>query len=72
MNEPTFRPPRLAIGMALILAFGGLAEAAQPKLEIRTMQIDLGQIARGAPAEARFELRNTGDETLQVIRVKPG
>ncbi len=72
MNEPTFRPPRLAIGLAMILAFGGLTRAAPPKLEIQTTQIDLGQIVRGASAEARFELRNTGGETLEVIRVKPG
>ncbi len=72
MNETTFRPPRLAIGLALFLALGGLTRAAPPKLEIQSMQVDLGQIARGAPAEARFELRNTGGETLEVIRVKPG
>jgi hypothetical protein len=43
-----------------------------PRVETETTLIDLGQLARGETSEARFALHNRGDETLQILRVKPG
>jgi hypothetical protein len=50
------------------------AEAAgpRPKLQIVDREVDLGKLHRGDKAEARFELRNVGDEVLRIQRVKPG
>jgi hypothetical protein len=33
---------------------------------------DLGQISRGQPAQARFEIRNRGDGVLKILEAKPG
>jgi hypothetical protein len=43
-----------------------------PRIEVEVTEIDLGQIDRGADAEAKFTLRNTGDQTLQILKAKPG
>jgi len=46
--------------------------APAPRAVVETREIDLGQVVRGESAEARFELRNDGDEVLRVLRAKPG
>lgn len=43
-----------------------------PRLEIEPREIDLGPIDRGADVEAKFTLRNTGDQTLEILKAKPG
>lgn len=51
----------------------GTQEPARvPRLVAETREIDLGQVVRGATAEARFELRNEGDDVLRILRAKPG
>jgi len=39
---------------------------------VAQIEIDLGQISRGATVEARFELRNVGDADLHILEAKPG
>jgi hypothetical protein len=51
---------------------GEPAPAIGPRLEIDQTEIDLGKIYRGETSEARFALHNTGDETLRILRAKPG
>jgi hypothetical protein len=46
--------------------------ASGPRIEIAQREIDLGSLFRGESAEARFEIRNLGDETLRILRAKPG
>jgi len=48
------------------------AAPAGPHIEVEAAEIDLGVVDKGAPAEAKFTLRNSGDQMLQIIRVKPG
>jgi hypothetical protein len=71
---------RVTLGLLLALCFSagqllgqeGAAAAIGPRLEVDPMEIDLGAVDRGEDAEARFTLRNTGDQTLEIIRAKPG
>jgi hypothetical protein len=70
--------PLLAVG----LVQAGSAAVAQapveenaatgPRVEAETTLIDLGQLLRGETSEARFALHNRGDETLRILRAKPG
>lgn len=46
--------------------------AQPPRIEVAAREIDLGTLVRGESAEARFELRNTGGETLRILNAKPG
>jgi hypothetical protein len=43
-----------------------------PRIEVDATEIDLGAISRGEKAEAKFTLRNTGDQTLKILKAKPG
>jgi hypothetical protein len=65
----------LALGAATLSIRAAEPEAAAPsgpRIEAEAAEIDLGMIDRGAPAEAKFTLRNSGDQTLKIIRAKPG
>jgi hypothetical protein len=43
-----------------------------PRIEVDAAELDLGVLDKGVTAEAKFTLRNSGDETLKIIRAKPG
>lgn len=62
---------------ALLLTVGAPITLAQqtatgPKLELLVKDLDFGEVTRGQIVEASFELKNVGDEPLNVVRVKPG
>ena len=66
---------RLALAAALLGSAGLGAAATEPvgaRVEVERLEIDLGQISRGATVEARFTLRNTGDRDLHILEAKPG
>ena len=68
-------PSGATLGVLLVLAAAvptaGPVVAA-PRIELPTEEIDLGRIDRGSSAEARFVLRNTGDEDLKIEEPEPG
>jgi hypothetical protein len=43
-----------------------------PRIVVDEPDLDLGQLDKGVAAEAKFTLRNAGDETLKILRAKPG
>jgi len=43
-----------------------------PRLSIPENEKDFGVVIRGEVLEATFDLQNIGNETLKVLRVKPG
>lgn len=47
-------------------------EAGGPRFEVDALSVDLGELRKGEDGLARFTVRNTGDETLRILRVKPG
>jgi hypothetical protein len=63
-----------AVVAAQLLASGTWVEtvAGTPQVRVKTDVIDLGTIAMGDPAEARFELENVGDGVLEIYRVESG
>ncbi len=46
--------------------------AAGPKLVVERPSISVGEVIRGEVREARFALRNGGDQPLRILRVNPG
>lgn len=43
-----------------------------PRVQIESETVDLGQLVRGASAEAVFVLRNAGNDVLKILSAKPG
>jgi hypothetical protein len=62
----------LAVRWSLLAVMSVGAAHAAPVVETAASEIDLGELIRGAAAEARFTLRNTGDETLRILGAEPG
>jgi hypothetical protein len=79
------RPPALALLLALLLgsswtagspapgpAKRGQQAGAAPLLLVERTEIDLGQLPKGATAEATFVFRNAGDAELRLHDVQTG
>ena len=47
-------------------------EKQGPRIEMGQLEVDLGELVKGETAEARFAIHNRGDETLRILRAKPG
>ena len=56
-----------------LCAYSAGAEAASgPKMVLKELEFDCGEVKEGAVIEHTFSVLNRGDETLEIIRVKPG
>jgi hypothetical protein len=42
------------------------------RIEVESYEVDLGTIDRGDLVEARFAIRNVGEQDLRILKVKPG
>ena len=76
-----FKIRTFAAGALLALVLGPAGTAAQqpasadpsgPRLRVDEMQVDLGTLIKGDRSVAEFALHNDGDETLRIVKVKPG
>ncbi len=67
------RTSRIVLLAAVLIAVAAIPTAAAgPRAVVETPKIDLGQVPRGDSVEARFVIRNDGDEVLRILKVKPG
>lgn len=57
-------------GLSACLAALALAAAAAPRLEVPASGVALGEVAAGEPLSGSVEVRNVGDSSLHVSRVK--
>jgi hypothetical protein len=48
------------------------APAVPPMLVVEKETVDLGDVVRGAKAEATFVLRNTGKIPIKILSARPG
>jgi hypothetical protein len=48
----------------------GFAAYSQSKIEFSTLEVKMGQIPQGVPAEATFVVKNTGDQPLILTNVQ--
>ena len=46
--------------------------AAPPRMEVENEVVELGNVVRGEVVVASFAIRNTGGETLRILKAKPG
>lgn len=56
--------------LCLLLA-APVALAAAPRAEVVEAVVDVGTVPRGESIERTFEIRNTGDQPLELVEVRP-
>jgi len=57
--------------LVLCAAFSAAAERQGPRIYLQESRFDLGTVAQGAVPEHIFEIKNVGDEVLEIGRVQP-
>jgi hypothetical protein len=69
------RSSRPAVLGALVLLLWAAAVFAAgpggPRLVVTETRFDFGTVTEGQTAEHVFELRNTGDAVLEIVKVQP-
>ena len=59
--------------LIFIYAYSAYAQTASgPKMVLKELEFDCGEVKAGAVIEHTFSVLNQGYETLEIIRVKPG
>ena len=59
--------------LVFICAYSAPAqEVLGPKMVLKEREFDCGEVKEGEVIEYTFSVLNQGDETLEIIRVKPG
>jgi hypothetical protein len=61
-------------GLVLGLVLQGAVVAAErqgPRIYVHESRFDLGSVVQGAVPEHVFEIRNLGDEVLEIGRIHP-
>lgn len=61
------------LASAVCLAFSARrVEAAGPEIRFDKEILALGEVIRGQEVEAEFVYRNLGDQSLKILKAKPG
>ncbi len=60
----------IAASLAMSVRTPAAQEGAGPRIRIPQERFDLGRVVPGGPVEHIFEIRNDGDETLVIERIK--
>jgi hypothetical protein len=82
-TTPLWRAPRgllLGVGaIVLVLVSAGSLFAqsdpsaeATPRVTIEPTSVDLGELIKGTPGIAEYEIRNLGAAPLRILKVNPG
>jgi len=70
MNRTLFSSLRQLLPILALTLFAPAASAAGPAAEIAKPVIDVGVVAKGEAIEQLFEIRNGGDEALEILDVQ--
>ncbi len=58
--------------IAIVILCLAVIATAGPKIQIPETHWDLGKVPQGSSATHSYWIKNTGDETLKIIQVRPG
>ena len=61
----------LVIAAVAITAAGSAGEQQGPRIYVKESNFDLGTVRPGSQPEHIFEIKNVGDEVLEIQRVQP-
>ena len=63
----------LFTSLICLCAYSAPAQAAPgPKMVLKEREFDCGEVKEGMVIEHTFSVLNQGDETLEIVRVRPG
>ena len=59
--------------LAAVVFSGGLTagERQGPRIMVKESRFDLGMVGQGTQPEHIFEIKNTGDELLEIQQIQP-
>jgi len=59
--------------MAAVVITGGLSagERQGPRISVDEARFDIGTVRQGAQPEHIFEIKNIGDELLEITQIRP-
>jgi len=61
----------LVLAAAAFTAAGSAGEHQGPRIYVKESNVDLGTVRPGSHPEHIFEIKNVGDEVLEIQRVQP-
>lgn len=61
----------LVLAVVAVAAAGSAGERQGPRIYVKDSKFDFGTVRPGTQQEHVFEIRNTGDEVLDIQRVQP-
>jgi hypothetical protein len=61
----------LAVAVLCLAVTLSAAERQGPRIYLQESRFDLGTVTQGAVPEHVFEIKNVGDEVLEIGRVQP-
>jgi len=67
---------KISISVLVLAAavFAGSLSAGErqgPRISVKDAWFDFGQVSQGAQAEHIFEIKNNGDELLEITQIQP-
>ena len=61
----------LVVAAVVIAASGSAGERQGPRIYVKDARFDFGTVRPGTQPEHIFEIKNVGDEVLEIQRVQP-
>lgn len=61
----------LVLAAVAIASAGFAGELQGPRIQVKDSKFDFGTVRPGAQPEHIFEIKNVGDEVLEIQRVQP-
>jgi hypothetical protein len=61
----------LVIAFVAIAAAGSAGDRQGPRISVKEGHFDFGSVRQGSQPEHIFEIKNVGDEVLEIQRVQP-
>ena len=61
----------LVLAMFVLAGSVSAGEHQGPRISVKEDRFDFGTVAQGTQAEHIFEIKNTGDELLEITQIQP-
>jgi Protein of unknown function (DUF1573) len=61
----------LVLAMVLLAGSVSAGERQGPRISVKDARFDFGMVSQGTRPEHIFEIKNTGDELLEITQIQP-
>jgi hypothetical protein len=63
--------PALVLAAVVLAGSVSAVERQGPRISVKDDRFDFGMVSQGAQPEHIFEIKNTGDELLEITQIQP-